>query len=141
MTSLGSHCLLELHGCPAHLLDDHEFIIRVLRDAAEYAGATWLSHTSHKFSPQGVTAVGLLSESHISIHTWPEAGFAAADVFTCGEIAMPHKACEYLKAVLQCGRAEIQHVERVRNLKLLPVKSPTPPLCTSMPLDAAMAPG
>ena len=57
---------------------------------------TLLKLSSHQFHPQGVTAVGLLAESHLSIHTWPEHGYAAVDVFTCGEEARPQQACDYL---------------------------------------------
>lgn len=130
VSSIGTHCLLELYGCPAHLLDDHDGIIETLRTAAEIAGATWLSHTSHRFSPQGVTAVGLLSESHISIHTWPESGYAAADVFTCGDHTMPEKACLRLLEALGATHYTLKTLSRALDVPTL-----------SAPLDAAMAPG
>lgn len=139
MASIGTHCLLELYGCPHEILDDHDLIVRTLRDAAEAAGATWLSHTSYKFSPQGVTAVGLLSESHISIHTWPESGYAAADVFTCGDIAMPEKACEYLCRELGCTHFHMTRLGRADNIGCTPQIVATHPFETR-PLDAAMAP-
>lgn len=112
MSSIGTHCLLEVYGCSPHLLDDSEYIVSALRNAAEHAGATWLDCASHRFHPQGVTAVGLLSESHISIHTWPEAGFAAADVFTCGDRAMPERACEWLIEALAPERHVIRRLDR-----------------------------
>jgi S-adenosylmethionine decarboxylase len=60
------------------------------------AGATLLNLITHHFQPQGVTGLALLAESHLSIHTWPESGYAAVDVFTCGDHTMPERACEVL---------------------------------------------
>jgi S-adenosylmethionine decarboxylase len=100
----GKHCILELFECPGKLLDDEAFIRHTLGRAANESGATLLKLTSHKFSPQGVTALGLLAESHIAIHTWPETGYAAVDVFTCGTHCDPVKACRILVKHLQSGR-------------------------------------
>jgi S-adenosylmethionine decarboxylase len=80
--------------------------------AAAESGSTLLSLTSHHFDPQGVTALGLLAESHISIHTWPENGYAAADVFTCGSHCDPKRACEFLAEQLQSDRHTLSVVER-----------------------------
>jgi len=95
---------LELFECPYDLLDDEEFIRQALTRAAEESGSTLISLTSHKFEPHGVTALGLLAESHISIHTWPEKGYAAADVFTCGLHCDPIKACRFLVKQLKALR-------------------------------------
>jgi S-adenosylmethionine decarboxylase len=67
---------------------------------------------SHQFSPYGVTAIALLAESHISIHTWSEAGYAAIDVFTCGNVAKPEIACSYLIDALQAGNYYLQTIDR-----------------------------
>ena len=95
-TPVGTHCILELHGCCFDTLNDEHFIRDALRQASKRSGSTLLKLASHRFEPQGVTAVGLLAESHLSIHTWPEHGYAAVDIFTCGEDARPRLACEYL---------------------------------------------
>jgi len=100
-THVGIHCLLELYDCPAELLNDRSFIAAAIRDAAKIAKSTLLGEVNHQFTPQGVTALALLAESHISIHTWPENGYAAVDVFTCGEQTKPEAACQYLAKVLQ----------------------------------------
>jgi S-adenosylmethionine decarboxylase len=96
VTPLGTHCILELHGCPSDLLNDVVFVRDALARASEQGLSTLLHLTSHQFDPQGVTAVGLLAESHVSIHTWPEHGYAAVDIFTCGGNARPRQACAYL---------------------------------------------
>ena len=87
---------MELYDCPQRLLDDKTFVVDALRQAVSSSGAELINDISHRFHPHGVTALGLLAESHISIHTWPEHGYVAADIFTCGTRADPSKACEYL---------------------------------------------
>ena len=85
MDMVGKHCILELYDCDPSKLDDEVFLRSAITQAAERAGATLLNLITHQFQPQGVTGLALLAESHISIHTWPEAGYAAVDVFTCGD--------------------------------------------------------
>lgn len=110
--AVGLHMLLELNGCPHAVLNDEGAVLSALRDAAGAAGATWLGEVSHAFDPIGVTAIGLLAQSHISIHTWPELGFAAVDVFTCGDPAMPEAACRSLMLALQSTSHSIVRVPR-----------------------------
>jgi S-adenosylmethionine decarboxylase proenzyme len=88
-TPRSTHCILELNGCPSDLLNDHGFVCESVAQASKEGLSALLELSSHHFEPQGVTVVGLLAESHISIHTWPECGYAAADVFTCGDTADP----------------------------------------------------
>ena len=90
------HILFTLKGCPYDLLDDEHHVKAVLIGAATVSHSNLLDITSHKFSPHGVTAVALLAESHISIHTWPEEGMAVCDVFTCGDHTMPEQAMTYM---------------------------------------------
>lgn len=133
VTTIGSHCILEMYECPSDLLDDLEHVRAALRQAAKLSGSTLLGETAHRFEPQGVTALGLLAESHISVHTWPELGYAAADVFTCGTECKPERACEYLVKALQAGRHELRHIERgMKGPTLRPVRAPSPePIATS----------
>ncbi|MBF9033770.1 adenosylmethionine decarboxylase [Rhodobacterales bacterium HKCCE2091] len=105
----GRHLLIEMTD--AEGLDDPARIETALRDAARACGARVLAVESHRFSPQGVTAVALLAESHITIHTWPEHGYAAADVFLCGA-ADPLRAVPVLRAAFAAGRVETRLVER-----------------------------
>ena len=79
----GAHLIVDLYG--AKHLDDIDHIENALRRAVAAAGATLLHMHLHHFQPNGVSGVAVLAESHISIHTWPEAGFAALDVFMCGK--------------------------------------------------------
>ena len=94
------HVLFTLNGCPYELLDDEHHIKAVLIAAADIAKSELLNIASAKFDPQGVTAVALLAESHISIHTWPELGQAICDVFTCGEQTRPELAADYIHATM-----------------------------------------
>ena len=94
--NIGRHCILELYQCDHAKLNDEAFIRTTITSSAKIAGATLINLVTHSFKPQGVTGLALLAESHISIHTWPEIGYAAIDVFTCGNHTMPEKACKIL---------------------------------------------
>ena len=112
MTNVCAHCMLEMHNCPSELLDDPAFVRRALHQAAQRAKATLLKEITHQFHPQGVTALALLAESHLSIHTWPEKSYAAADVFTCGEAADPEAACRHLIELFRPGRHSLVRLTR-----------------------------
>jgi S-adenosylmethionine decarboxylase len=92
LAALGKHLLLELKDCDTGLLNDMEYLREVLSDVARLIGATVIKDSFYQFSPQGISGVVIIAESHLSIHTWPEYGFAAVDVFTCGEVIEPVKA-------------------------------------------------
>lgn len=118
MSALGRHLLLECHGCePAVLTDTHQ-LEKALRHAALVAGAHVLFAHFHPFGPgQGLTGVLLLRESHISIHSWPEYGYAALDVFMCGK-SEPELAVQSLLAALQPQKHAVQVTERGIGLPL-----------------------
>ena len=101
---VGKHCILELYDCDHSKLDDEAFLRTTITTAAKRAGATLLNLITHRFEPQGVTGLALLAESHISIHTWPESGYAAVDVFTCGDHTMPEQACAVMRDGLKARR-------------------------------------
>ncbi|BAU14526.1 S-adenosylmethionine decarboxylase proenzyme [Leptolyngbya sp. NIES-3755] len=109
---IGSHCILELFGCPSTLLDDVGFIQEVVKEAVKRAKATLLKEISYQFEPFGVTALALLSESHISIHTWPESGYIAIDVFTCGEHTQPEQACLCFVEAFQASNHSLMTLHR-----------------------------
>jgi len=98
--TVGAHILADFWGCRFEKLDDAELLMGYLRQAAESAKMTILGEEAYKFTPQGFTGLLLLSESHISIHTYPERGYAAIDVFTCGG-GMTQLAIDFLKEALQ----------------------------------------
>ena len=105
------HFLLELYRCDYEKLNDESFLRCLLNNAAKLANATVLNLISNKFEPQGVTAIALLAESHLSIHTWPEAKYSAVDIFTCGQNMQPDQCCKYL---IESLMAE-EHLLRVIN--------------------------
>jgi S-adenosylmethionine decarboxylase len=112
MRALGRHILAEFHGCPPEFLNDMQRIERTMVDAALEAGAEIREVAFHKFSPQGVSGVVVISESHLAIHTWPELGYAAVDVFTCGETVDPWVCCNYLRQHLLAKDTSSQEILR-----------------------------
>jgi len=106
------HLLLELYRCDYEKLNDESFLRCTLNRAAKLAKATVLNLISNKFEPQGVTAIALLAESHISIHTWPESNYSAVDIFTCGQDMMPELASQYLIEALNAAEHSLRVIER-----------------------------
>ncbi|MFW0861589.1 MAG: adenosylmethionine decarboxylase [Dethiobacter sp.] len=112
MSALGRHVLAEFYGCPEEILNDIQRIERTMVDAALEAGAEIREVAFHKFSPQGVSGVVVISESHLAIHTWPELGYAAVDVFTCGDKVDPWVSANYLKEHFAADRLSAQEITR-----------------------------
>ena len=96
MEALGRHLLLELRDCNRDKLNDLDLLRQTMLGAAEETGATVIGEIFHQFSPQGVTGVVAIAESHLCIHTWPEFGYAAVDIFTCGEGFEPNDAARLI---------------------------------------------
>ena len=112
MDALGTHLLLDLKECDPDLLDDIARIKQGMISATERTGATIVGHSFHKFSPLGVTGIIAIAESHLCIHTWPEHGYAAADIFTCGRGFNPEKAAELIIERLRCFSPTIKRLTR-----------------------------
>jgi S-adenosylmethionine decarboxylase len=110
--SNGRHLILDLYDCDQELLDDYDQLSAMLKIALLMANATILRIIGEKFKPQGVTLLALLSESHASIHTWPEIGYAAIDLYTCGDTTNTHKAAEFLKEKLKAKTSEEKEITR-----------------------------
>jgi len=108
-TYAGTHLIIEL--VDADGLDDEDRIQDAFQECVTSCGATLLHIHTHKFSPQGVSGVAVLAESHISVHTWPEARYAAFDIFMCGE-ALPWKAVEVLKQAFNAGNVHVKELLR-----------------------------
>jgi len=110
VTYAGRHLTIDLWEATG--LDDEARIQQAFHDAIKAAGATLLHIHTHVFTPNGgVSGVAVLSESHISVHTWPEKGFAAFDVFMCGD-AQPELAVPVLKAAFKPKRVVVEEIKR-----------------------------
>ena len=112
MNALGKHLLMELKDCNKEVLNDIGFLKGTLLTAANEAGATVLGESFHQFNPHGVSGVVIIAESHLFIHTWPEYGYAAADIFTCGNSVQPEKAAERLIEKLGASSHSVIEIQR-----------------------------
>ncbi|MDB5073075.1 MAG: speH [Candidatus Eremiobacteraeota bacterium] len=100
LKALGTHIVCELSGCDAAKLTDVDAVRAMMEKAAKAANASIVTTAFHRFQPQGVSGVVVIEESHLSIHTWPETGYAAMDFYTCGDHTDPWAACEYAAEAL-----------------------------------------
>ncbi|HWP91532.1 MAG TPA: adenosylmethionine decarboxylase [Thermodesulfobacteriota bacterium] len=112
MKVLGRHLLVEYHGCDPEILNDLERVKKFMLEAASESGATVLDASFHYFTPQGVSGVVVIAESHLAIHTWPEYGYAAVDIFTCGNAVDPWKAFHYLRSTLGSKETSVNEIVR-----------------------------
>ena len=108
----GKHILLELYECNSLKLNDESYLRCLINNAAKLAKATVLNLISNKFEPYGVTAIALLAESHLSIHTWPESNYAAVDIYTCGVSMNPELASQFLIENLECSEHILKKINR-----------------------------
>jgi len=108
--ALGRHLIAEVWSGNPQLLDDPTYLRESVLAACEAGNLTVLDVLVHEFSPHGVTLVALLAESHLSIHTWPEHGYAAVDVFACD--GDPEKALDVLTERLHAVHVEVAHMDR-----------------------------
>lgn len=111
MRVLGRHLVADFHGCTADL-NDPRLVMETLEQACQVARATIVERSGHHFSPYGVTAVVVIAESHLAVHTWPEHRYAAVDLFTCGTSVDTWKAFEYVKKALGASRVEVREIPR-----------------------------
>ena len=112
MNALGRQLLVELYDCDKEALNNLDFLRDAMISAAIESGAEVLGDSFHHFSPQGVSGVVIIAESHLSIHTWPEYGYAAADVFTCGITVEPEKAAKALVEKLKPRNHSLNEIPR-----------------------------
>lgn len=109
---MSQHHIAEFDGCPFELINDEVYVKISMESAAIEANATILNSYIHKFSPQGVSGVLVLAESHLSIHTWPELNYAAIDIFTCGEHTDPLMALYFLQLRLKPTKFHSYKIDR-----------------------------
>lgn len=108
---VGVHVIADLHGCPFDLINDSAYVEKVMTEAASVSDVTILDAHFREFTPQGVTGVLLLSESHMSFHSWPELNLATVDFFTCGRVD-PAVAIDHLKKNFQSRVVKINRLLR-----------------------------
>lgn len=111
MKILGRHLIVELVGCDRSILNNLELLKRHMEEAVRRSGATIVDSVFHRYNPQGVSGMVVIAESHVSIHTWPEYGYAAVDFFTCGTVD-PTVACAYLQQALSASDADVREIKR-----------------------------
>lgn len=112
MHALGKHFVLELSGCDPKTIGSLAKVQRNMVRAALEAKAEVREIAFHKFNPQGVSGVVVIAESHLAIHTWPEFGYAAVDIYTCGEKTDPFHACEFLEKAFNAKTACYSVIDR-----------------------------
>lgn len=111
MKSLGRHLIIELFQCDRTILNDPTTLEHHLLEAVKLSGATIIQPFFHQFSPHGISGIVVVAESHFSVHTWPEYGYCALDIFTCGEID-GHEALKHLKDKLKAANASAMEIKR-----------------------------
>lgn len=119
MDTMGRHVISELWGCDFDKLNDMEFIEKTFVDAALKSGAEIREVAFHKFAPQGVSGVVIISESHLTIHSFPEHGYASIDVYTCGDLD-PTVAADYIAEAL--GAQTRETIELPRGMDSIEIK-------------------
>lgn len=112
MKKLGRHLIAEYAECSRSKLADIGFLEECMKEAVRKSGATIVRSVFHRYAPQGVSGVVVIAESHMSIHTWPEYGYAAVDFFTCGPMVDPYKAHEHIEAMLESSSGELTELDR-----------------------------
>jgi len=111
MEGLGTHLIAELFNCNEFHINDVKKVEEVMMAAAELSKATIIKPFFHKFSPYGISGVIIIAESHFTIHTWPEHGYAAVDIFTCGELDY-RSALDHIKNELGAEQCSTFHFRR-----------------------------
>lgn len=112
MKAIGRHVTIDMYGCSFDNLNNLEFIKIALLAAIAEADMTLLNADYHKFEPQGLAALALLTESHMTIHTYPELGYAAIDIFTSGDLNSPEKVLAVLKRFLKPEKTKTTNIMR-----------------------------
>ena len=112
MKTLGTQLIVELYGCNKKIIDDNKLVEKIMIEAAHAANATVVTQTFHKFSPQGVSGVVVIAESHLAIHTWPEHGYCAIDVYTCGNQTNNEAAVDLLVKNFEATQVNTTSIQR-----------------------------
>lgn len=112
MHALGKHILVELKDCNPEIIKSLDKVKNAMVSAAKKAKATIIDVSFHEFNPFGISGMVIIAESHLSIHTWPEYGYAAVDIFTCGDIIKPDVAAQFLIQKFKCKNPSVVEMKR-----------------------------
>ncbi len=112
MNALGKHVIVEMYDCDREIINNQELVETIMIEAVKISGATLIKTVFHKFSPHGITGIAVVAESHFSIHTWPEYGYCAIDIFTCGELINNAMAIEFFKTKLLAKNISVLEMNR-----------------------------
>jgi len=112
MKILGRHLVIEFSNCNKDKLNNLEYLEHCLDRSVQISGATKVKSVFHRYNPQGVSGVVVIAESHCSIHTWPEYGYAAIDYFTCGDSVDPYLGLDYIKDSLEAADVNVKELKR-----------------------------
>ncbi len=120
MQSLGSHLIVELYECDPVAINDCQFVQQTLDEAVDLSGAKRVQSLIHEFNPHGVSGVIVIEESHFTVHTWPEYGYCALDIFTCGHLINNYSALQHILKQFKAKNYSVSEIKR--GLLNLPVK-------------------
>lgn len=130
LQSLGHHLIVELYDCDTEVINNAKAVEKALVKAVDISGATLVRSVIHEFNPHGVSGVVVIEESHFSVHTWPEYGYCALDIFTCGNEIDHMSALQYLKDTLGAKSLSVNEIRR--GILDLPIKLRHKPLQTEV---------
>lgn len=129
MEALGRQILVEFYDCDREVLNNEDLIRELMLEGVRQSGATIISDTFHAFSPFGVSGVVVIAESHVAIHSWPEHGYAAVDIFTCGESIDPWVIQKFLQSSFDARNVSSMELKR----GLFPERVPHKPMLEEVP--------
>ncbi len=109
---LGYNIFADMYGCDTNLLDDIKYLRRLLKEAADAGNMHIVKVFFHKYSPQGITGLVIVKESHIALHTWPEYAFASVDIFLCGNNSNPYNTLKHIENGLKPSKVITKSIER-----------------------------
>jgi S-adenosylmethionine decarboxylase len=109
---LGKQIIAELLGCKVEAMNSLGTVKRAMLEAAKASNSTVVKSVFHKFNPQGISGVVVVAESHLAIHTWPEYGYAAVDIFTCGDHTKPKRGLKVLAKLLGARKIKYKRIKR-----------------------------
>jgi len=118
--SLGNHLIVELYDCSDEVINDAQIVEEAMTEAVRVSGANIVQSVIHQFNPHGISGVVVIEESHFSVHTWPEYGYCALDIFTCGDEVDYYSALQHLKKEFRAKNLSV--TEMKRGMLDLPIK-------------------